>query len=123
VVGDAAEGVGEPCLRVDAVQLGGLYQGIDDGGGFAATLGPHEHVVFATNGDAAHGAFGCVVVQLKEPVIQISAQALHAGESIANGVGQGGLARQLGQLTLQLAFQIIKNGFCFCQPEFDAPFW
>ena len=68
----------------------------------------------ATNGDAVHGSFGCVVVQLKNPVIQIAAQPLHAGESIANGVGQGRLARQLGQFALKPAFQIIKNGFCFC---------
>jgi CBS domain-containing protein len=80
-------------LCIDAVELGGLNQGIDDGGGFAATLGPHEHVVFATNGDAAHGSFGCVVVQLKKPVIQIAAQPLHAVESVANGVDQVRLSR------------------------------
>ena len=45
VVCDAAEGIGEPGLRIDAVELGGLNQGIDDGGVFAATLGPHEHVI------------------------------------------------------------------------------
>jgi hypothetical protein len=31
VVCDAAQGIGEPGLRIDAVQLGGLNQGIDDG--------------------------------------------------------------------------------------------
>jgi hypothetical protein len=97
VVGDPVEGVGKPCLRIDAVQFGGFNQGIDDGCGFAATFRSDEHVIFATYGDAAHGPFGCLIVEFKEPVIQISAQALHAGESITNGVGQGGLARQLGQ--------------------------
>ncbi len=38
MVGDAAESVGEPCLRVDAVQLGGLDQRIGDGGGSSASL-------------------------------------------------------------------------------------
>ena len=33
VVRDAAESVGEPCLRIDVVQLGGFYQRIGDGGG------------------------------------------------------------------------------------------
>jgi hypothetical protein len=92
VLRDIQNGV-QPCLCIDAVELGGLNQGIDDGGGFAATLGPHEHVVFATNGDAAHASFGCVVVQLKKPVIQVTAQPLHAVESVANGVGQGRLSR------------------------------
>ncbi len=35
VVRDAADGAGEPCLRINAVQLGGFYQRIGDGGGFA----------------------------------------------------------------------------------------
>jgi hypothetical protein len=54
---------------------------IDAGCGFAATFRSDEHVIFATYGDAAHGLFGCVVVEFKEPVIRISAQALHATES------------------------------------------
>ena len=31
VVGDAAEHIGEPCLPIDAVQLGALDQGVGDG--------------------------------------------------------------------------------------------
>ena len=62
---DAAEGVGDPCLRIDTVELGGFNQGIDDGRGFTAAFGSNKHVVFAINGDAAHGSFGCVVVEFK----------------------------------------------------------
>ena len=72
-------------MWLDAIQLGGLNQYIDDGCGFAATFRSDKHVIFAIYGDAAHGPFGCVVVVFKEPVIQISAQALHAGESRTNG--------------------------------------
>lgn len=54
MVGDAVEGVGEPCLRVDAVELGGFDQCVDDGCGFAAPFRSDEHVIFATYGDAAH---------------------------------------------------------------------
>jgi len=38
VIGDAAENIGEPSLRIDAVQLGGLDQRIGDGRGFATAL-------------------------------------------------------------------------------------
>jgi hypothetical protein len=34
VVGNAAENIGQPCLRVDTVQLGGFDQRKGDGGGF-----------------------------------------------------------------------------------------
>jgi hypothetical protein len=53
-------------MCIDAVELGGLNQGKDDGGGFAATLGPHEHVVFVAYGDAAPGPFGCVIVSSRK---------------------------------------------------------
>jgi hypothetical protein len=89
---DAGEDICQPRLGVNVVKLGGFHEGVDDGCRFATALGAHEHVFFATYGDAAHGPFGCVVVEFKEPVIQISAQPLHAGESITNGIGQGRLA-------------------------------
>ncbi len=34
VIGNAAENIGQPCLRINAVQLGGLDQRIGDGRGF-----------------------------------------------------------------------------------------
>jgi hypothetical protein len=42
VVGDPAQHLGEPGLRIDPVQLGGLEQRVDDGGRLAATLGADE---------------------------------------------------------------------------------
>jgi hypothetical protein len=38
VIGDATEHIGQPGLGIDAVELGGLDQGVGDGCGFAATL-------------------------------------------------------------------------------------
>ena len=90
------------------VELGSFHEGVDNGCGFAAALGAHEHVVFAANGDAAHGAFCGVVVQLQKAVIQIVTQPLHAGQCVSDGIGQRRFARQFGQLALQPAFQIIK---------------
>jgi len=40
VVRDAGQGVGEPSLWIDAVELGGLDQGVGDGGGLAAAAEP-----------------------------------------------------------------------------------
>jgi hypothetical protein len=41
-VWNAGECVGKPSLGINAIQLGGLYQGASDGGGFAACLRSHE---------------------------------------------------------------------------------
>ena len=42
VIGDAAQHVGEPGLRVDVVELGGGDQGVDRGGPLAAAIGAGE---------------------------------------------------------------------------------
>ena len=39
VIGDTGEDVGEPGLRVDAVELGGLDQAVEDGGDLVRRLG------------------------------------------------------------------------------------
>jgi hypothetical protein len=39
VIVDARQHVGEPGLRIDAVELGGLDQRVDDGGARAAAVG------------------------------------------------------------------------------------
>jgi hypothetical protein len=45
VVGDAGEGVGEPGVGIDGVELGRFDQGVGDGGGLAASFGADEEVV------------------------------------------------------------------------------
>ncbi len=49
--GELADGVGEVGFRVEAVQLGGFDQGVEDGGAVAACVGPDEQEVLATDGD------------------------------------------------------------------------
>ena len=51
VVGDAFEDLGEPGLRIDVVEPGGLDQGVGDGGGPAAAGRAHEEIVLAAERD------------------------------------------------------------------------
>ena len=46
VVGDAGEHVAEPGFRIEAVELGGLDQGIKGGGTITASVGPGKKVIF-----------------------------------------------------------------------------
>src|SRR5436190_13341742 len=48
-IGDAGEHVGEVALRVAAVELGGLDQGVDRGGAAAAGIGAGEQVILAAD--------------------------------------------------------------------------
>lgn len=51
IVWEAADGVREPGVGINGVELGGFDQGVGDGGGFAACLGADEEVVFAPEGN------------------------------------------------------------------------
>ena len=57
----------EQCLGIDIVELGGLHQGVDDGGALAAAIGPAEQPGLATEGVAAQRALGSVVVRQDGP--------------------------------------------------------
>ena len=35
MIGQSGQNIGEPCLRIDVVELGGLDQGVDGGGALA----------------------------------------------------------------------------------------
>ena len=61
VVGDAAQNVGEPRLRIDAIELGGSNQGVDCSGALAATIGTCEQPRLSAESDTAQSALGGVV--------------------------------------------------------------
>ena len=110
VVGDAFEDLGEPGLGVDIVEPGGLDQGVGDGGGLAATRRAHEEIVLPAQGDRPHRAFGRVVVDLEEAVLDIGPQALEPGQRMADRRRQRGLGGDLRQLRLQPALELVKAG-------------
>ena len=62
VVGDAAEDIGEPGLRIDVVELGCLNPCVGNGGGFASLIRAHEQKNSPPEGYAPHAAFSRVVV-------------------------------------------------------------
>ena len=61
MISDPAEDVGEPGLRIDAVELGGFDQGEYGGGTLTAAVGAGEEPRLAAEGDAAERPFGGIV--------------------------------------------------------------
>jgi len=49
------EHIGQPGLRVHAVELGRFQQGVDGSGALPATVGPGEKPILAAHGDSAQG--------------------------------------------------------------------
>ena len=108
-VGGPFEDPGEPGLRVDIVEPGGLDQGVGDGGGLAAAGRAHEEIIFPAQGDQPHRAFGRVIVDFEEAMPDLGPQVLEAGQRMADRRRQRGLAGDPGQLRLQPALQLIES--------------
>ena len=70
MIGDAAQCICEPGLRVDGVELGGADERIDGRGALAAAVGAGEEPGFAAEGDAAQRAFGGVIGQADAAVVE-----------------------------------------------------
>ena len=58
--GELVDDVGQVGFRVQAIELGALDQGVEDGGAFATGVGAEEQEVLAGDGDAAQQSFGRV---------------------------------------------------------------
>ena len=112
VVWNAGEGVGEPGLGIDAIEFCGLDQGVGDGGGFAAGLRTDEEGVLAAQSDGPHCAFGGVVVEFQDAVIEVGAQPRHPVQGRADRAGQRAFSRYSGQLGVQPSLQVVEGGFC-----------
>jgi hypothetical protein len=119
VVCDACQDIGKPCLRIDAIQFGGFDQGVGDGDGFATGLRSDEEVVLSAQCEGAHSAFGGVVVDLKDAVIEVGTQACHAGQGISDRGGQRAFARYVLELAAQPSLEAVKAGFGFSLPDLD----
>ncbi len=61
VIGDTAQRVGEPCTRIDVVELCGDDQAVDGGSVFTAAIRSGEQPDFASDRDAAQRALCCIV--------------------------------------------------------------
>ena len=84
MVSDPGKDIRQPCLRIDAVQLGGFDQGIGDRGCLPAAFRTDKQVIFTPEGHTAHRSFGCVVVQFQNAVIEVVAHLRHACQRIAD---------------------------------------
>lgn len=82
------DGVGKVGLGVEAVQLSGLDQGVEDCCAVAALVGAEEQEVLAGDCDAAQQAFGQVVVDGEPAVVGVAGQRVLAAQGVLQGLSQ-----------------------------------
>ena len=91
--GNPGQHVGEPGLRVDAVELGGLDQGVDRRRPLAAAVRAGEGPVAPADGHAAQRPLGRVVAQTDPPVAQEPGERLPVVECVGDRLADLRLAR------------------------------
>ena len=96
MIGDAAQHVGEPGLRVDVVELGGGDQGVHRGGALATAVGAGEQPGPAPEGNSAQRALGGIVGQADAAVVEEAGEGRPALEHVIDRLGGLGVARQPG---------------------------
>ena len=73
--------------------------------------------VLAAEGYGLQDSFGTIVVRLKAAMLEIGPELPHAGQGIADRLGQLGLAGDPRQLGVQPALQVIDDRLGPCLPE------
>ena len=111
VIGDAAKDVGQPGLRIDAVELGGLDQGVGDRSTPAAALGANEQIILPAQSHGFHRALGAVVVDLQAAMLEIGPQTWQAGQGVADRLGEFGFARDLAELGTEPGLQRVEDRY------------
>lgn len=101
--------VGEPDVWINGVELCRFDQGVGDGSGLAARLGADEEVVLPPEGDGAHAAFGCIVVQFEDALIEVGAHPRHPGQRVSDYSGERRFSRDRGELQGRPSLQIVKD--------------
>ena len=88
MIRNSGEHVGEPCLRIDVVELAGDDQRIHGRRTRAAAVGAGEQPVLASERDTSERALGGVVVELEAAIVCGSAWKRDPGSGVI-GVEKG----------------------------------
>lgn len=91
VASDLLDDIGDVGLRFDAVELGGLDDGIDGGSPFAASLRSGKDPVLAADRHGADRALGDVVVDLGNALVDVAGERVPALAAIVERLGHVGL--------------------------------
>src|SRR4029453_10065512 len=98
MLGDAGEDGGQPCLRIDVVELGGDDQAVQEGCALAAAIGAGEQPGLAAQCQAAQRSFSSVVGEAEAAVVQEAGEGGPALEHVVDGASNIAVARQLAPL-------------------------
>ena len=122
MIGQPSEDIGEPGARIDAVELGGLDQGVDGGGTAAAFVGTGEGPVVAADRNSAQRPLGGIVGHAEPAVVEEPGERRPALEDVVDRLGDIVLPESSGPLLAQTGSKSATRAGCApCARQADAP--
>lgn len=109
-VGHTGEDIGEPGMGFDGVKFGGFDEGSHGCPALAAAVTACEQMVLAAERDGSDGAFDRIGIELDAAILEEPAQALPAGERIADGSASLPRAESLGSCASNQSFRASTSG-------------
>src|SRR5579863_9561520 len=91
----ASEDVGEPGMRIDIVDRGGVDQGIDRGSAATTLIRTSEGPVMATDSNWPDLPFSRIVGHAQSPIVDEARQSDPSSQAIGNGFADLALSREL----------------------------
>src|SRR3712207_9315130 len=91
---EPVEDGGDIGLRVEAVQLRGLGDGVDDRSALSPCIAADEQIVFPRNSYILQEPLGQVVVDRQPAVLDVAHQRIPAPQRILQRLAERGFARQ-----------------------------
>jgi hypothetical protein len=110
VIGEAAQHVFEPRLRVDVVELGGGDERVDRGCTLTSAVGTREQPIAPSEGDAAQCSFGGVVRQANPAVVEEADEGGPALQHVLHRLGDLVVPGEPGPLAPHPCFQLAHEG-------------
>ncbi len=105
--GEPGERVGEPGLRIDAIELARFDHAGDHGPMIAAVVRPGEQGILAIQRERTDGTLDRVAVEFDPAIVEEAGQPLPARERIADRLGERALAAELGELGVEEATKLV----------------
>ena len=99
--GEPLENILEIGVRLDAIELGGRDQRTEHRPMHGAAIRSREPVILAAQCDRANGARDGIVVDLDAAVVEEAAERRPAREGVADGLSEGTVGWDPGQILLQ----------------------
>ena len=106
VIVDTGEHIGEPGLRIDVIEPGGLDQRIHHGRPLAAAIGAGEQPRLAPERNAAQLALGRIVGEANPAIIEEAREGAPALEHVVHRLGDVGMAGQPGALAAHPGLEV-----------------